>query len=257
MKARRFTTSCAVAPAFAMAPVEVSLSDGALSLQTDSAFAAKGGNGNGGNGGKGGKGGNGSQGGKGGKSASAASAGKSAATGAGKSVNKLGKQIGQARAQFARDWAARFGNLNAFRASQKAFANASATSNVGRIAAYNAARTGLASQASTLTAEIDAATAALDGYGLDAAEISALSGMTAAEIDAAIAAGEVTVNPNVTGAQIEAALNSLATAQTDLSGLQETAQTAFEDAAKKEASAEVQAELDKQLDLQHGSQNSE
>jgi hypothetical protein len=281
-----------------VAPLDLSVSDGSLSLKADQAQAGNGNGGRGGGGGKGGggRGGGGKGGGKGGGhgggkggakglgnglggfsgfaskdfgqgnkdkaknkgqgfgKTNAKGLGNSIAEGLNKSfaklgqsvnemglrVNKLGKVIGQDRAAWAQEWAGTFGNLNAFRSNalDKVDLTQEPVSNVEKIAAYDAARKTL----------MDANTTLAD-YGLDQAEIDSLAGLDATEIETAIEDGTVTVNEGVMASDIEGAL-----ATQEIGDME--AQTAFDDAAKKNYSddeaAAVRAELDTQLSIQHG-----
>jgi hypothetical protein len=239
--------------ALTMTPRHFTAYDGSISLVPTNAFGKgngnsgdngnsgnNGDNGNSGNNGNNGNNGSNGNSGNNGNNGKSADRGKSSDKSASRGTKSRGKQVGKARADFAKNWASRFGALNAFRASKTAYAKASKRSQVGRIAAYDAARQSLATTGEALKAAIEALNEEL-GLDLTPEQIAAYK-------DATVGAIEAAVDDKVITQEVAEKLIELSAVEKELAGLQETVNDTFAAAATKESSEAVRAELDRQLD---------
>lgn len=268
--------ACAVlAVTVLAAPTTISNSYVGLDLGVGAAFAkgnGGGGNGGGGNGGDGNGGGNaGGNSGNTGKSATAGSNGRSSNAQAARTnfnggsvgknqpaktnfnspeTNKHNKLVGQARRSWVKEYASDMKGLNAHRAAAQAYANADINSQVGAINAYALAKDTLQGLEANRTAALNTLTDETFGLisqeQLDALRLADLAQDEPLDADdvVAVLGAEVTED----AAAIAEAYGQLVSAESQLPGAQQTADEAWDAAARQDQPDSLRSVLDERLE---------
>lgn len=277
----------ALALALSAFPHEIVVDYGKLAVKQTQAHAGNGngnsgdhGNGNGNGNGKGGGNGNGGATGIAAPGASQVSASNSGKSGHGfgkggkkgfapiddlqMTFNKHGKLTGQARADFARNWASVFGRLNAFQAAMPAFRNSNGQP--GRINDYMEASKELAIMQPALEQEIQDQMDDLLAMGLTEDDIARFSEMTEEEVlaelekaveeqvpEEEIADGtetgtkEKTAQTQLDTEAVLEALKSMSETEQQLADLQQAADNSFYEASGGNTNEGVREKLDEML----------